>query len=422
MLGTAAGGAALLGRAPEQPPVPEVAKADNGWIAYAAGSEDPRDPNGDRDIWFVGLDQEPRRVLGTDGDTVDQFCPAFSPDGRRLAYAREVRRSGASALAIADVSRDGQVNDRLAIPLADGSPPACAIWSPDGAYVAFGVPRTSPFNPTATAEGSEVWIVRVDDQDVTVLPNLLATDLEWSPDGQVLAIASGEDERRSGDALQDGRINLYQLATGEIQSFDETLGTYWLTWSPDAHSIAYAAFDTAPASAREDLLVLRVIDVYTREQRQLAGPYQAMHGIGPVWSPSGETIVYQRGCTTRVLLPCGGEGQETVLVDGRGDSGAAEVSERIVATFRTQADDTDRYMSPYRVVWSPDGKYLLVVAWGDPGVTGFKTLMVATPMNRALPSILVYEGHYDDPDALSVYDGYDRAVWVPTQTWARASE
>ena len=40
----------------------------------------------DTDIWFAALDQEPRRVIGTDTDSVDQLCPAFSPDGRSLAY------------------------------------------------------------------------------------------------------------------------------------------------------------------------------------------------------------------------------------------------------------------------------------------------------------------------------------------------
>jgi hypothetical protein len=35
------------------------------------------------------------------------------------------------------------------------------------------------------------------------VPDLLATDLEWSPDGSLLAIASGVDQQISGEALQD---------------------------------------------------------------------------------------------------------------------------------------------------------------------------------------------------------------------------
>ena len=46
------------------------------------------DPTGgsDIDIGFAALDHEPRRVVGSDSDSVDQVCPAFSPDGHSLAY------------------------------------------------------------------------------------------------------------------------------------------------------------------------------------------------------------------------------------------------------------------------------------------------------------------------------------------------
>ena len=115
-----------------------------------------------------------------------------------------------AALVVADVSDDGQVSDRLTIDVGDGLPPPCPIWSPDGGQVAFGVNRTSPVNPETSAAGSEVWIVTLTDRGITVLPDLLATDLEWSPDGSHLAIASGVDDRVTGEMLRDGRIHLGQ--------------------------------------------------------------------------------------------------------------------------------------------------------------------------------------------------------------------
>ena len=59
----------------------------NGWVAFTVAEQDPaREGGEDVDIWFTGLDQQPRRVVGSYADSVDQVCPAFSPDGRSLAY------------------------------------------------------------------------------------------------------------------------------------------------------------------------------------------------------------------------------------------------------------------------------------------------------------------------------------------------
>ena len=137
---------------------------ENGWIAVGEGG----------DVWLVSLDQEPRRVIGTDTDTVDEFCPAFSPDRRRLAYGRWEAES--VALAVVDVDAEGRVSDPVTIEVGDGLPAPCPLWSADGSQIAFGVALTDPDNTTTSAAGSEVRIVTLSDNSVTVLPDLLATD------------------------------------------------------------------------------------------------------------------------------------------------------------------------------------------------------------------------------------------------------
>jgi hypothetical protein len=177
----------------------EATQDANGWIAVTV-AEEPASLDTDTDIWFVALDRGPRRVIGTDTDGVDEQCPAFSPDGRSLAYGRalghgtvyasgEETRPAAyrqAALVVADVSDHGRVSDRLTIDVGDGLPPPCPVWSPDGDQLAFGVPRTSPINPTASGLGSEVWVVNLVDRGVSVVSDLLATDLDGSPDGPCL--------------------------------------------------------------------------------------------------------------------------------------------------------------------------------------------------------------------------------------------
>ena len=119
------------------------------------------------------------------------------------------------------------------------------MWSPRGDRIAFGVPQTSVINPTRSAEGSEVWIVTLADRSITVLPDLLATDLEFSPDGSLLGIASGTDLVEPY-VIGDPRIHLYELASGATRTLEGTLGALTFTWAPDGGRIAYQTGDSLP--------------------------------------------------------------------------------------------------------------------------------------------------------------------------------
>jgi len=381
----------------------ELAGVTNGWIAFTVAQEAPAGDDPDLDIWFIALNQEARRVVGTESDNLDQLCPAFAPDGRSLAYASvegagdnlddEAWQAGYrhSTLVIADVADDGTVSDRETIEIGDGLPPACPVWSPDGAEVAFGVPRTSPINPSRSGEGSEVWVVRLEDRRVRVVPDLLATDLDWSPDGSVLAVSGGV-VTASGpgvtDGLQDARIHLYSPASDTLRSLEETLGVSSLTWSPNGERIAYQAADG-----------LRVIDVDTGQDDLLAGPYGTLHGIGPVWSPDGMTIAYQRQTS--------GERHEVVLLspDERSDQTGLATKVVIPPTRRP-----GEQLFPFRVTWSPDGEYLLYVAWTG----GLPAGIFAVPTDSDARVLLL-----SDLEGIKVHDGYDDTTFVPIQVWGR---
>ena len=394
------------------PPTPSTTDAEsfdapsrNGWIAYGMNPED----GGDQDIWFASLDGEPRRVVGTESDRMDQLCPAFSPDGRRLAYG-QVDRSGATpsmAVVVADVSAEGGVSEAFRVEVV-GAPP-CPIWSPTGDRIAFGVPQTSVINPTQSAQGSEVWIVTVADGGITVLSDLLATDLEFSPDGSRLAVASGSDAVVSGNQLHDGRLHLYELGSGATRILEGTQGALSFTWSPDGKRIAYQRI--ADESGDDSGVQLSVIDLATEEQRTLSpgrsGRFGAIHGIGPVWSPDGESIVYQR-CRP---AGCSGEDHDVVLVWPDDLSTDGTPREEVIPLIERSADGSERVLrGPYWVTWSPDGEYLVFAAWSS-DIDPLLGVVRATPGSPSTSLVTVQD--------VATNPVYEYGPFVPIQSWGR---
>ena len=403
------GGVLLIGARLLAPPTLEESLPANGWIAFTVWEAAPAavDNHGDAidtdtDIWLTSLDGDARRVVGGDADAFHQECPTFSPDGRSLAYGRiGVRTPGyeslrPAAIVVADVSDGGRVTDRLAIDVGNERNAPCPVWSPDGGQLAFRVDRATD-GESMTAVGSEVRIVDLANQGVTVLPDLLATDLEWSPDGNTLAIASGLDEPVCCWALGDGQIHLYSPSSGGMRTLDQTLGAVQLTWSPDGREIVYTAIPRARDDATNEL---RVIDIDTGRQRKLAGPFPIMFGIGPVWSPDGTTIAYQRG-------ECCTEHSEVVLL-AAADLWDESVSPRGTVVPLTARDSSER-LSPHRTTWSPDGRYLFVNAWGHAPDTAPGTredpFLVAIPIDPAT-----------EPVVLSRMDGIGDESWGPAPT------
>ena len=124
------------------------------------------------------------------------------------------------------------------------------------------------------------------------------------------------------------------------------------------------------------------------------------HGIGPVWSPTGDRIAYQR------LIPDGGEGHEVVLVN------VADGTQRPIAPPVTNHSEQFRWW-PYAVWWSPDGTTLIYAAWSEaePGHSG-PSGMIAVPADRPNHAKVLISGIAPVPDVYS-------HQWAPIQMWGR---
>jgi Tol biopolymer transport system component len=386
-------------------------RASNGWVAFGRWGSDPSPGPVERDIYVVREGQAAQRIIGSDSDRLDQICPAFSPDGVRLAHG-EAEGTGDSgyrgaALVVSDVDAEGNASESLRIDVGGTFPPPCAIWSADGRRVAFGVPRTSPINPDRSAAGSEVWVVTVADGHVEVLSDLLATDLEWSPLGSQLAIASGQTDLVAGQRLRDGSIRLYEADSGEMRTLVGPSGVSSLTWSPDGSRIAYQRGRSSRGDGIDQEIWVAQVD--GSREHLLARGFSSIHGIGPVWSPTGDHIVYQRICDTHPSFPtepCA-EQHEVVIATPDGES------EVVLPHLRLPGTDESARWFPFRVTWSPDGRELLYTAWSFEGPRE-RIALISVPIDRGSDPAVLHE-----ETTISVYDG-DAAV--PIQSWGRRQD
>jgi TolB protein len=160
--------------------------------------------------------------------------PAWSPDGRRIAFVSNRRGNDDVYVVNADGSGLRKVSRS---PRNEGDP----LWSPDGRVIVFQGPREPPSEAErAVCRGhcmrGELFVVNADGTGLRRLTRNWKDDspAAWSPDGRKLLLG------RSGDiwavnADGSGQRNLTPSAT---QPLAEHGGA---TWSPDGRKILFVS-------------------------------------------------------------------------------------------------------------------------------------------------------------------------------------
>jgi Tol biopolymer transport system component len=374
---------------PVAPVVPDTTAptpVTNGWVALDSAQ------TGGGDIYLVRPGEDARRLEVAESDTTAEVCPTWSPDGTRLLFGRltgsEDTTFSDAELVIVPVGLDGTAGAPTVIALdgfddLDGFD-ACAIWAPDGRWVAFGA-------------GGEVWVVDTQTGAIRRLPDLRPIDLEWRPGTDQLAIAG--DMGTTGD-WGSTPVIVYSVSTGELHQLGSVEAAY-VTWSPDGATIAFARLSRVESGDDEhDSTSLWLVDADGANERLLvADPFNANHGIGPMWSPTGDRIAYQR-----VIGCC--EQHEVVLVN------VADGTETVIEPPQTDGPNGPVRWYPWTVTWSPDGTTLLYTAWSDaPGRTeqqGVIAVPADTPSNVTVLT---------DSDTDTFYPEHHQ--WVLIQNWGR---
>jgi Tol biopolymer transport system component len=191
---------------------------DGGLAAFQRAVPKPEKP-GLPFVYVIPLDGSTpeRRVTRGSSPEVD---PAWSPDGRRIAFARRVRGSFDLFSIWADGSEERRLTDT---PGVDELSPA---WSPDGSRIAFaryedGLERGSGDLWTGRAGGGDERMLLGDEHDYTAPA--------WSPDGRRIALL-----RDSLVAVMDAAGGAPRPLTprGEVKESRPA-------WSPDGTRLAF---------------------------------------------------------------------------------------------------------------------------------------------------------------------------------------
>jgi Tol biopolymer transport system component len=279
-----------------------AAPSPTGLIAFVRENPTRADVNAAVDVWVVRADgHSARKVVGTSG--WDQN-PAWSPDGRRIAFDKGLYEAGerGDVLKTIDVwtvgvdgrgprkvTHDGSAalpawsakGDALAFARGDGifvikpngsakrhvgrrADPTEPAWSPDGRRVAFTTP-------------GEVWIANARGTGQRRLAEGASSDTQavWSPDGRSLSYA-GTSGHRSGVFT----VSLTGARPRLLSRLDEQA-----IWSSDGSAIALVRSGTT----RQAGIFLAAPDGRARKRLTLG------LDTDPAWSPDGSRIAFRRG-------------------------------------------------------------------------------------------------------------------------------
>jgi len=243
----------------------------------------------DGQIYLVNIDGS-GLVRLTDGP--EDCAPAWSPDGKRIAFVRPCY-GGELYIMEADGSN---IVRRLNLPRI--SDPA---WSPDGGTIAFGF-------------GGNVYAVSaVDDgTGMTALVDRPSWDGQptWSPNGTAIAFTSDW-------FFYDGASDIFvkRLADSQVTQLthgfpQQRLLHYMPAWSPDGQTLAAVVCPDTVITCSQSTIVLMNADG--------SGPRALTSANGfakPTWSPDGERIAYTGGGAVRWIRANGSE-QGIVVANG----------------------------------------------------------------------------------------------------------
>jgi Tol biopolymer transport system component/CubicO group peptidase (beta-lactamase class C family) len=278
-----------------------------------------RMPNG---LSVTNADGTERRTLTGNASLA---TPAWSPDGKKIAFVRE--RGGSYEVYV--MNADGGRQQKL----ARGNAP---VWSPDAKKIAF-------------LRSGDIYVMNADGSEQRSLTRNAASDSDaaWSPDGKKIAFVherGGNAEILVMNADGTGQRNLTRNASRDEDP----------VWSPDGRQIAFArkvAWGAGGVGGQFDVFVMKADG--SGQRRLTRDPSGESH---PAWSPDGRKIVFERH---------GGSGAggsswawyDVYVVNADGSGRPTDLTKEA----RPRPNRASRALP----AWSPDGRMIAFLSSSD---------------------------------------------------------
>jgi dipeptidyl aminopeptidase/acylaminoacyl peptidase len=223
-------------------------------------------------VYVMNADGSGQHRLVRGGPLSYPKAPRWSPDGKRIVY----RSCDGQRCALRIVSADGGqprtlIASSASGPVTDFSDPD---WSPDGKQIAFG--------------GQPMYVINRDGKGLRKLPKTWGDHVRWSPDGRKLLFIGGGPGPGGLFVMNADGTGVHRYDLKYINAAD---------WSPDGREIAYAA-------SAEPMRILTLKDGSVRAVPRTGSEidvldWRAPAGLPPAAPPplrldSGRLTVYGR--------------------------------------------------------------------------------------------------------------------------------
>jgi Tol biopolymer transport system component len=310
------------------------------------------------EIWTMAADgSNQTRVLPALGDGVDYSLPAWSPDGKRIAYTVWTNKGGVAqnlrnedqTAAIWTMAPDGSDRRLVVDGATEDAQDWIAAWSPDGRWIAYSSGLNHPTTPAPQAEanappgqlgpsgaahGSSIWIIPAEGGTPQRLTpdNVDAVLGAWSPDGTKLAytVTTGGPGDVHVASISVGAAGGAADTAPQLSNDVAVASDPANDWGPSWWSNDSLLF-TSDRSGNDEIWEAERISSSTEALQVTDNP---AHDWVPVSSPDGQRIAFVSDRTGEPEI-------WSMTTDG---------SDPINLTRHPQAFD-----GQWSVSWSPDG-------------------------------------------------------------------